>query len=124
MKQRLLLVVAIVGAMLSGCASGGGDASSVAVAAAAAARKDILIADFEGKTYGEGWKVEGEAFGPGPARGTLSRQMKVSGFRGKGLANSFLKGDGTTGTRTSPPFRVDRKCRTSRVGGGEYGGPT
>jgi len=24
---------------------------------------DILIADFEGKTYGS-WKVEGEAFGP------------------------------------------------------------
>jgi len=122
MKQRLLLVVAIVGAMLSGCASGGEDASSVAPAAAA--RKDILIADFEGKTYGEGWKVEGEAFGPGPARGTLSRQMKVSGFRGKGLANSFFKGDGTTGTLTSPPFKVERKYLNFLIGGGGYAGTT
>jgi len=42
-------------------------------------QKDILIADFEGKTYGS-WKVEGEAFGPGPARGTLPGQMQVSGY--------------------------------------------
>ena len=30
--------------------------------------EDILIADFEGKTYGD-WKVTGQAFGPGPAAG-------------------------------------------------------
>ncbi len=62
-----------------------------------AAEPDILVADFEGPDYGD-WKATGEAFGPGPARGTLPDQMDVSGFEGKGLVNSFYKGDGTTGT--------------------------
>ena len=47
---------------------------------------DILFADFESTNYGN-WKVTGEAFGPGPARGTLPGQMQVNGF--KGLVNSF-----------------------------------
>src|SRR5437016_6043999 len=47
------------------------------------AADDILIADFEGTNYGN-WKVTGEAFGPGPARGTLPGQMQVDGFQGKG----------------------------------------
>jgi fructan beta-fructosidase len=87
------------------------------------AADDILIADFEGKDYGE-WKVEGEAFGPGPARGTLPGQMQVGGFQGKGLANSFFKGDGSTGTLTSPPFKVQRKFINFLVGGGGYAGET
>ena len=51
---------------------------------------DILIADFEGKDYGQ-WVATGEAFGPGPAPGTLPDQMEVSGYEGKGLVNSFLR---------------------------------
>jgi hypothetical protein len=47
------------------------------------AADELLIADFEGETYGD-WKATGEAFGPGPARGTLPGQMEVSGFEGKG----------------------------------------
>ena len=43
--------------------------------------EDIRSADFEGETYGE-WKVTGEAFGAGPAQGTLPNQMQVSGFEG------------------------------------------
>ena len=50
----------------------------------------------------------GEAFGPGPARGTLPGQMPVTGFLGKGLVNCFHGGDGTTGTLTSPPFKIER----------------
>ena len=57
----------------------------------AAERPNIPIADFEGKDYAS-WKVEGEAFGPGPARGTLKGQMAVDGFLGKGLANSYFTG--------------------------------
>src|SRR5688500_6452770 len=34
-------------------------------AAGARAADDVVVADFEGKDYGT-WKVEGEAFGPGP----------------------------------------------------------
>ncbi|MFH1731455.1 MAG: glycoside hydrolase family 32 protein [Planctomycetota bacterium] len=122
MKHRLLIVVVVVGAMLSGRASVGGDAPGGAPADAA--RKDILIADFEGQTYGEGWTVEGEAFGPGPARGTLPGQMNVSGFQGKGLVNTYFKGDGTTGTLTSPPFTVERKYINFLIGGGGFAGTT
>ena len=63
------------------------------------AAEDILLADFEGDTYGD-WKTTGEAFGPGPARGTLPGQMEVTGFEGKGLVNSYYKGDASTGTLT------------------------
>ena len=34
-------------------------------------RPPIVLADFEGDDYGD-WKVEGEAFGKGPAKGTLA----------------------------------------------------
>ena len=82
------------------------------------AADDILIADFEGDTYGE-WKAVGEAFGPGPARGTLPGQMHVDGFKGKGLVNSFFKGDDTTGTLTSPEFKIERKFLAFLIGGGK-----
>ena len=78
---------------------------------------DVLIADFEGPNYG-GWQVEGEAFGSGPARGTLPNQMKVDGFRGQGLVNSFAGGDDSTGTLTSPPFTIEKPFINFLVGGG------
>jgi sucrose-6-phosphate hydrolase SacC (GH32 family) len=89
--------------------------------ASAAEREDILIADFEGKDYGD-WKVTGEAFGPGPARGTLPNQMLVSGFLGQGLVNSYFHGDDTEGTLTSPEFQVERKRLNFLVGGGRHPG--
>jgi sucrose-6-phosphate hydrolase SacC (GH32 family) len=79
---------------------------------------NILLADFEGETYGE-WKATGEAFGPGPASGTLPGQMPVSGFEGKQLVNSFYKGDATTGTLTSPEFKIDRRFIGFLIGGGK-----
>lgn len=90
---------------------------------AASAAEDILFADFEGKTYGK-WKATGEAFGPGPATGTLPGQMAVSGFRGKRLVNTFYKGDRTTGTLTSPPFKLARRYITFLIGGGGFKGKT
>jgi len=93
------------------------------LASAAWAADDILIADFEGKDYGD-WKAEGEAFGPGPARGTLPGQMKVSGFQGKALVNTFYKGDGTTGTLTSPPLKIERPFINFLIGGGAHAGKT
>ncbi len=87
------------------------------------AADDILIADFEGTNYGN-WKVTGEAFGPGPARGTLPGQMNVEGFKGKGLVNSFFKGDDTTGTLTSPEITIERDFITFLIGGGGHQGKT
>lgn len=85
----------------------------------ARAAEDLLIADFEGRDYGE-WRVTGEAFGPGPARGTLPNQMRVDGFKGEGLVNSYYQGDSTTGTLTSPPFRIERKYVAFLIGGGKH----
>lgn len=79
---------------------------------------DLIIADFEGTSYGQ-WTTTGEAFDPSPARGTLPGQMQVSGFKGEGLVNSFFKGDGSTGTLTSPPFRIERKFISFFIGGGK-----
>ncbi len=93
------------------------------VIAGAADRPDIVIADFEGETYGD-WKTTGTAFGTGPARGTLPGQMAVSGYLGKGLVNSFNGGDKSTGTLTSPPFKVGRKYINFLVGGGKFPGKT
>jgi sucrose-6-phosphate hydrolase SacC (GH32 family) len=86
-------------------------------ATAANDSKDVVIADFEGQDYA-GWKVTGDAFGKGPAQGTLPGQMHVSGFEGKGLVNSFLGGDGATGSLRSPEFRIDRKYVRFLIGGG------
>ncbi len=94
-----------------------------AMSRAVAGDGDILIADFEGADYGQ-WKATGEAFGSGPAHGTLPDQMPVSGFQGRGLVNSYLKGDGTTGTLTSPEFRIERPFISFLVGGGHHPGET
>src|SRR5262249_9838375 len=87
------------------------------------AADDILIADFEGENFGD-WKVAGAAFGPGPARGTLPNQMPVTGFLGKGLANSYHGGDDSTGSLTSPEFRIQRPYINFLIGGGKYPGET
>ncbi|HUU90689.1 MAG TPA: 2,6-beta-D-fructofuranosidase, partial [Phycisphaerae bacterium] len=92
--------------------------------AVAAEGDDILITDFEGKTYGEGWKVEGTAFGNAPAKGKLGGQMQVTGFEGKGLVNSFLGGDDPTGRLTSPEFTIERDYITFLIGGGGHKGKT
>jgi fructan beta-fructosidase len=87
------------------------------------AAEDVLVADFEGKDWA-GWKTTGEAFGPGPTAGTLPNQMPVSGFLGKGLVNSYHGGDRTTGTLTSPPFKLERKYLNFLIGGGKHPGKT
>src|SRR5262249_37192264 len=84
-------------------------------------RPDLVIADFEGDTYGD-WTTTGTAFGKGPARGTLPNQMPVTGFLGKGLVNSYVGGDASTGTLTSPEFTLDRKFSSFLIGGGKHPG--
>ena len=95
----------------------------LAAASLHAAQPDIVIADFEGDTYGD-WKTTGTAFGAGPAHGSLPHQMPVEGYAGKGLVNSFNGGDGATGTLTSPEFRLERKYLAFLIGGGGWEGKT
>ncbi len=81
--------------------------------------QDLVIADFEGDSYGP-WRVEGEAFGTGPAKGTLPGQMPVDNFLGRGLVNSFNKGDNAVGALTSPVIKIERKYITFLIGGGKH----
>ena len=84
---------------------------------------DILVADFEGGEYGD-WKASGEAFGTKPARGTLPRQMTVSGFQGRHLVSSYVGGDDAIGTLTSPTFKIERPFLNFYIGGGRWAGET
>jgi len=80
-------------------------------------RKTIIFEDFERKGYGK-WRPLGDAFGTGPAQGTLPNQNPVSGFEGKALVNSYLGGEDPEGTLTSPPFTVSRRYINFLIGGG------
>jgi sucrose-6-phosphate hydrolase SacC (GH32 family) len=79
--------------------------------------------DFEGDDYGD-WLADGDAFGDVPANGTLDGQQAVSGFRGRGLVNTFLRGDATTGTLTSPEFTIEMPRVNFLIGGGRHPGET
>jgi len=78
---------------------------------------DLLIDGFEEGAY-RGWTLTGDAFGEQPASGTLPNQMQVSGFRGRGLVNTYHQGDGTTGEATSAPFIIQRSHLAFLIGGG------
>jgi len=89
-----------------------------------ASRPDIIIADFEGADYG-GWKVEGTAFGKRPARANVPPPAnKVTGHQGKGLVNTYIDGDRSVGTLTSPEFTIERKHINFLIGGGRHHGKT
>jgi hypothetical protein len=89
----------------------------------AAYAADQLLADFEGADYAA-WTATGSAFSNAPARGTLPNQQNVGGFRGNGLVNSYLGGDGSSGTLTSPEFPVSQRYLNFLVGGGAQEGKT
>lgn len=77
-----------------------------------------VLADFENGYAG--WQAEGDAFGMEPPRGTLPNQMPVTGFRGRGLVNSYLGGDRNQGTLTSPPFEITDAYISFLIGGGMH----
>lgn len=84
-----------------------------------ASRPPIVFADFEAAGYGE-WKIEGEAFGTEPAKGTFPGQQKVDGYHGERLVNSFVGNDKAHGKITSPPFKIERPWIGFLIGGGEH----
>ena len=87
----------------------------------AASTNDIVFADFEGENWGA-WTATGNAFGPGPARGTLPDQQAVTGFEGHGFVNTFVGGDKSTGTLRSPEFTITRPYLNFLIGGGNHPG--
>ena len=92
---------------------------SLSLTVARAQRSDIVINDFEGTNYGD-WQATGTAFGGGPAAGDLPGLMHVDGFHGARLVNSYSGGDDSTGTLTSPPFRLERNFLQFLIGGGGW----
>ncbi len=76
---------------------------------------DILLADFEATVE---WKATGTAFGAG------ARKNAVTGFIGKGLINTYLDGDKSTGTLTSAPFTIEKMHLNFLIGGGDHPGKT
>ena len=81
----------------------------------------VMVQDFESGTYGD-WTKTGTAFGDRPATGTLRGQQLVTGFSGKYLVNTFLDGDRSTGTLTSPEFTIRHSYIHFRIGGGDFPG--
>jgi sucrose-6-phosphate hydrolase SacC (GH32 family) len=88
-----------------------------------AADKDVVLGDFNDGTY-QGWTIEGNAFGDAPATGPLGKQRKIKGHKTKGLVNTFLTVDKSTGVLTSPEFTVKHHFLTFLHGGGYWKGQT
>ncbi len=78
----------------------------------------IIFEDFE-NGYGS-WNIQGEAFGSEPASGKLPDQMPVSGYFGDHLVNSYLGGDVSTGTLTSPEFTIEYPYINFLISGGNH----
>lgn len=97
-------------------------AAAVVVAAVGEVGAEVFE-DFEGRDYGN-WTSTGTAFGPGPARGGFGGQHTVSGFSGKGLVNTYRKGDSALGTLTSPEFLITKSYVNFLIGGGRHPGKT
>ena len=93
--------------------------AAIVMAMSVSAAPDLLVADFEGGSYGA-WKVEGTAFGTAPAKGAFARQQPVSWFKGEGLVNTFKDGDRSIGSLTSPEFEVKRTYIAFLIGGGSH----
>ncbi|WP_165220203.1 GH116 family glycosyl-hydrolase [Aquisphaera insulae] len=87
------------------------------------ARPAIILADFEGGTYGS-WKATGPALGSAPSTGAPTAEQHLSGFLGKGLVNTWVKDDGPKGRLVSPPFPIDRDHVNFLIGGGNHPGET
>ncbi|GFF67361.1 extracellular endo-inulinase inu2 [Aspergillus lentulus] len=85
---------------------------------------NVIFQDFEGSGdfASLGWVATGGLVGAAPAQGTLSGQQTVSGYAGARLVNTFLNGDSTTGTLTSPSFTITQPLINFLIGGGNAPG--
>lgn len=77
--------------------------------------------DFEGGSFGD-WTITGTAFGNSPSPGTLPAQQEVNGFIGRGLVNSYVEGDQSTGKMVSPDFIIEKNFINYLIGGGKVNG--
>src|SRR3569833_1252456 len=81
---------------------------------------DVLLADFNGTTYANGWTTSGTAFGTGPVQGSTwpGELPAVTGVIGNACVNTYRGSDGDTGTLTGPTFTVNDNYIDLLVSGG------
>ena len=84
---------------------------------------EYVIEDFEAGDYAR-WTVSGNAFGTAPAQGKIGAQQEVVGYLGRGLVNTFLDEDRSTGSLTSSEFAITEKYLNFLIGGGNHPGAT
>ena len=71
------------------------------------------------------WQVTGNAFGTAPAAGSFGGdQSKLLNTGGKGVVNSWLHGDTTTGKMVSQSFKINDNYISFKIGGGNHPGIT
>ena len=81
-----------------------------------------VFADFEGDDYGS-WTASGDAFGSGPLQGVMHSEQKLSGFKGKGLVNTYGSAkDTATGALKSPVFTISSDFIHFLIAGGSHAG--
>jgi sucrose-6-phosphate hydrolase SacC (GH32 family) len=80
---------------------------------------DLAIEHF-GSTNYAGWKITGTAFDAGPASDAQLTQLGIGNARDNRVVSSEMKGDGPTGTLTSPEFKIARKYVSFLISGGDY----
>ena len=78
---------------------------------------DLLIENFEGKTWGK-WTQEGNAFGEAPVAMERLQSWGDNRFEGSQMATSYVNGDGGMGTLKSPAFTIARNYINFLIGGG------
>ena len=89
---------------------------SAMMLAASASAADVVLADFEGQSYGK-WTVEGEAFGKVPYIG--GSRISPRYWLGKGLASTEPgKTKNLEGSLTSPEFKVTGSSLSFLIAGG------
>ncbi|MEI8046280.1 MAG: GH32 C-terminal domain-containing protein [Bacteroidota bacterium] len=76
-----------------------------------------LFEGFESGNFGN-WQITGDAFGSGPASGTLPNQQQVNSYLGKSFVNSYHNGDISTGKMISPDFQIQKRHINFLIGGG------
>ncbi|MGC8642131.1 MAG: GH116 family glycosyl-hydrolase, partial [Isosphaeraceae bacterium] len=86
-------------------------------------RETIVLADFNGGSYGK-WTTEGQAFGNRPSTGAFGPEQHLKGFQGKGLVNTWTGSDEPRGKLLSPSFTIDRDYLNFLIGGGRHPGET
>lgn len=99
-------------------------ASSLLLVAGSSAAATKVLQSFEGDGYGD-WKVEGTAFGLAPIPGKCDGlTAELTGYSGESLACSAHGGDASTGSLTSPEFKITENYLAFLIAGGKHPGKT